>query len=154
MKLSTLLNDIAESIATDAAIEAFCQANFNKSISVYVHIDPKNPPSINLAPWVGLTIQGYRRVTDMNLLTMDFDIESAVFCSESKKTTVGNIVTMNGFNVLEDLSDLVFAVVEGCISTSLTQLNITFSDEQQTALMISDFPGWIASRIWTASKHI
>ena len=154
MKLSTLLNDIAVAIASDAAIEAFCQAKFGKSISIYIHIDPKNPPSISLAPWVGLTIQGYRRTTDSNLLTMDFDLESAVFCDSNARTTTGNIVTMDGFGVLEDLSDLVFSVIEDCISTSATQLNITFSDEQQTALMIADFPGWIASRIWTASKHI
>lgn len=154
MKLSTILLDIATAIANDAAIESYCQMNYGKSISVFVHIDPKNPPSISNAPWVGLTIQGYRRPIDTNVVLAEFDLECAVFCSNATQTTSGKITTLAGFSALEDLSDLVFTVIETVISTSATQTNLSYRDEQQTSLMISDFPGWISSRIWTASKHI
>jgi hypothetical protein len=156
MKLSTMLDTVAKAIANNAGIEAYCQANFKRSISVYVHIDPKNPPSISKAPWVGLTVQAYRRPIANNANTLEFDLESAVFCSNANATESkeGNVTTLDGFEKLEDFSDLVFSVIESQVSTSPEQLNLTYNDEQQTSLMISDFPGWISSRVWTVSKPI
>ncbi len=158
MKLSALLTTIATAIANNAALETYCQGKFGKSISVYIHIDPKNPPSVDKAPWVGLTIQGYRRPVEQNIQVVNFDVESAVFCFEPNTTTpvdiVGKVTTLKGFATLEDLSDLVFSAIEVAVSTSATQLNMTYNDEQQTNLVISDFPGWVASRIWQISKHV
>lgn len=159
MKLSQELTRIATAVANDAALESYCQAMWGKSISVYVHIDPKNPPSVNNAPWVGLTIQGYRRPAEYNVQVVSFDLESAVFCFEPKavpapEKTVGTVKILQGFETLEDLSDLVFTAIETAVSTSGVQLNTTYNDEQQTNLVISDFPGWIASRIWQISKHV
>jgi hypothetical protein len=154
MKLSQVLSDIAIAIQNDAAIEAFCQAQYTKSISVYVHIDPKNPPSISKAPWVGLTIQGYRRPLENNARLVEFDIESALYCAGAGETTVSKVTTLDGFSVIEDLSDLVFSCIENAIDTSPTQLQTTTVNEQQTSISISDFPGWIASRVFTAGKHV
>lgn len=159
MKLSTELKSIAIEIANDAAIESYCQDMFGKSMSVYVHVDPKNPPSIDKAPWVGITIQAYRRPSEQNLRVVSFDLESAVFCFEPKATpspesTYGEIVTLKGFETLEDLSDLVFNAIERAVSTSSTQLSMTYNEEQQTAMIISEFPGWMASRVWTISTHV
>lgn len=154
MKLSIILNDIATNIATDAAIETYCQSHYNKSISVYVHVDSKNPPKASKAPWVGLTIQGYSRPVNNNVVLVEFNVESAVYCVAEGETTVGKVTTLDGFSVIEDLSDLVFANIEKSISTSTTQLNLTYVNEQQTTLTISDFPGWIASKVFTAAKHV
>lgn len=154
MKLSKVLSDVAIAIQNDAAIEAYCQSKFGKSISVYVHIDAKNPPSISHAPWVGLTIQGYRRPTENNALLVEFDLESAVYCSDQGETTVGKVTTLDGFDTIEDLSDLVFYRVEQEVSTSATQLDLTYVNEQQTGLQISDFPGWISSRVFTVGKNV
>jgi len=154
MKLSVVLNDIATALANDVAIEAFCQAKYGKSISIYVHIDAKNPPKVSKAPWVGLTIQGYRRPVENNVVLVQFDVESALYCTEDKETTVGKITTLNGFETTEDLSDLVFNNIETSITTSATQLNLTYVNEQQTSITISDFPGWIASKVFTAAKHV
>lgn len=159
MKLSALLSTIATAVANDTALEAHCQAVFGKSISVYVHIDPKNPPSIDKAPWVGLAIQGYRRPAEFNVKIINFDLESAIFCFEPKAvpapdTTVGEVTILKGFETLEDLSDLVFTAIESAVSTSTLQLSMTYNDEQQTNLVIADFPGWVASRIWQISKHV
>jgi hypothetical protein len=159
MKLSEILATTATAIANDPALELYCQGMWNKSISVYVHIDPKNPPSTDKAPWVGLTVQGYRRPSEYNTRVISFDLESAVFCFEPKavpapETTVGDVTILKGFETLEDLSDLVFNAIEQAVVTSPLQLQTTYNDEQQTNLVISDFPGWIASRIWTISKHV
>lgn len=159
MKLSCLLESIAISVANNAALETFCQSNWGKSVAVYVHIDPKNPPSIAMAPWVGLTVQGYRRPSEQNFKVLSFDLESAVFCFEpnfapSPVTTAGSVTILKGFETLEDMSDLVFTAIEDAVSTDANQLDMTMNDEQQTNLVIADFPGWVSSRVWTISKHV
>jgi len=154
MKLSKVLNDIATAIATDAAIETFCQTNFGKSVSVYIHIDKKNPPSVSKSPWVGLAIQGYRNPTQTNGKTMEFDLESYICCNEDGETVVGKITTLDGFSVIEDFSDLVLNSIETILQTSATQLDLTINSEGQTSLIITDFPGWMAARVFTASKRI
>jgi hypothetical protein len=153
MKISEILQNIALKIATDADIETFCMTNFAKSVSVYVHVDPKNPPGIAKAPWVGLTVQGYSRPTEQNGNIVSFDIESGVYCEKSTEVTKGQITTLAGFEVLENLSDLVFAAIDCAVSTSATQSDTTYSSEQGTSLIIAEFPGWIAGRTWTISKH-
>lgn len=159
MKLSALLKDVAVAIANNAAIESYCQAMFGKSISVYVHIDAKSPPSVSKAPWAGITIQTYSRPAENNTHVVTFQMESAVYCSEPQavpaaEETFGEVVILKGFETIEDLSDLVFAAIETAVSTSATQLSTTYNDEQQTSLTISEFPGWIASRVWTISTHV
>lgn len=154
MKISTLLDAIATAVANDAAIEAFCQTNFNKSVNVYVHIDPKNPPRTSEAPWVGLTTQGYNRPTENNVVSLEFDLESAAYCAKNGATVSGKITTLKGFETLEDFSDLVFAAIETAVSTSDTQLEMTYRDEQGTGLGITELSDWIASRTWTISKRI
>jgi len=152
--LSTLLASVATAIANSATIETFCQANFSKSISVYVHLDPKNPPSISKAPWVGLTIQGYSRPAENAGRIVTFDLETAVYCEKSTETTSGKITTLGGFATLESLSDLVFGVIETAVTHASTQLEMDYVSEQGTSLTTAEFPGWIAARTWTIGKHI
>jgi hypothetical protein len=154
MKIAALLATIASAVSTNAALETYCQTNFGKSISIYVHVDPKNPPGIAKAPWVGLTVQGYSRPTENNANIVSFDLESAVYAEKSTEVTSGKITTLSGFATIEDLSDLVFAAIETAVSTSSTQTDMTYSNEQGTSLVIADFPGWIAARTWTISKHV
>ena len=154
MKLSKVLSDVAIAIASDAAIETYCQTNFTKSVSVVVHIDQKNPPSISKCPWVGLTVQGYRIPSENNNKVMQFDVEGYVCCDDSGETTVGKVTTLDGFDTIEDLSDLVFDCIEKVLQTSAAQLDITIMDEGQTSLVISDFPSWLAQKTFTASKHV
>ena len=85
---------------------------------------------------------------------VQFDVESALYCTENGETTTGKVTTLDGFSVLEDLSDLVFNSIETSISTSASQLNLTYMNEQNTSLTISDFPGWIASKVFTVAKHV
>ncbi len=151
--LSTLLASIASAIANSATLEAYCQTNFGKSVSVYVHVDPKNPPSISKAPWVGLTVQGYSRPTENKALTVSFDLETAVYCEKSGETTSGKITTLDGFAALEGFSDLVFGLIETVVTHSATQLSMDYISEQGTSLSIAEFPGWIAARTWTIGKH-
>lgn len=159
MKLSCLLETIAIAVANDADLEVYCQTKFGKSVSVHVHIDPKNAPGIAAAPWVGLTVQSYRRPTENNCNIVSFDLESATFCFEpnfapSPVTVNGSVTILKGFEVLEEMSDLVFAAIEKAVSTSADQLEMTYNDEQSTSLTIADFPGWVSSRAWTVSKHV
>lgn len=154
MKIAALLATIATAVSSNAALETYCQANFGKSISIYVHVDPKNPPGIAKAPWVGLTVQGYSRPTENGANVVSFDLETAVYAEKSTEVTSGKITTLSGFAQIEDLSDLVFAAIETAVSTSSTQTDMTYSNEQGTSLVISEFPGWIAARTWTISKHV
>ena len=153
MRLSDVLKDVAIAISSDASVEAFCQAAYGKSISIYVHIDAKNPPKVSKAPWVGLTVQGYNVPSENNGKIVTFDLESALYCTENGETTEGKITTLDGFENLEDLSDLVFLAIETAISTSRLQLELTYMNEQQTSLSVSDFPGWIASKVFTVAKR-
>lgn len=154
MKLSALLASVAVAISGDAAIEAYCQTNFGKSISIYVNIDPKNPPSISKAPWVGLTVQGYNRPTEYNTKLVTFTLESAVFLNDATETTSGKITTLRGFASIEDLSDLVFAAIELAITTSATQTNMSYESEDTTTLTVAEFPGFMATRNFTIGKHV
>ena len=151
--LSTLLASIASAIAKNAALETYCQTNFGKSISVHVHIDPKNPPSIAKAPWVGLTIQGYSRPTENRALIVNFDLETAVYCEKSTETTSGKITTLDGFSKIEGLSDLVFSIIEAAVTHASAQLSMDYISEQGKSIGIAEFPGWIAARTWTIGKH-
>lgn len=158
-KLSQILKKVALEVANCGLIEDHCQSVYNKSMSIYIHIDPKNPPSITHAPWLGLTIQSYSTPTETNGSVITFDMESAVFVmdadAETEATTQdGSITTLKGFEKLEDLSDLVFDAIDRAVTTSQTQLVTTHNNEQPTNLTITDFPGWVASRVWSISKRI
>jgi hypothetical protein len=154
LKLSTLLSTIATAVANNAALETYCQTKWGKSVSIFVHINPKSPPSISNAPAVGLTVQGYSRPTENNNVMVEFELETAAYISDATAATSGKITTLGGFAVLEDFSDLVFAAIEAAAVTSSTQLNTTYKTEQGTTMTISEYPGWVASRTWTISKHV
>jgi len=146
--LSTLLANIAAAIAADATLETFCQTNFSKSISVYVHLDPKNPPSISKAPWVGLTVQSYERPAEDKAAFMNFNLETAVYCEKSGEVTSGKITTLTGFSTVEALSNLVFSIIETAVTQSGTQTTMDYLSEQETSIGIAEFPGWISARTW------
>lgn len=146
--LSALLAGIASAIATNSALETFCQTNFNKSINVYVHVDPNNPPSISKAPWVGLTVQGYERPAEDKAAFMNFSLETAVYCEKSGETTSGKITTLDGFSTIEALSNMVFAIIESAVTQSATVSTMDYLSEQETSIGIAVFPGWIAARTW------
>jgi len=151
--IATLLNSIATAIANDSALDAYCKAQFGgKSVSVYVHIDPKNPPSAAKAPWVGLAVQSYTRPGENNGKVTTFDLESAVYCEKSSETTSGKVTTLDGFALVETLSDMVFAIIETAVAQSDTQTTMDYLNEQSTSIGIAEYPGWIAARNWQVVK--
>lgn len=156
MKLSALLADIATALANDTALEAYCQTNFTKSPSIFVHLDPKNPPSISKAPYIGLTIQQYSRPVEANARVIDFTLEAGCYI-DNKKEKLSNsnkVSTLEGFAMIEDFSDLVFAAIEKAVTTSSLQLNMSYRSEDTTLLAVGEFPGWVASRNFIISKNV
>lgn len=156
MKLSEVLNEIATAVATDPDVEQYCRQRYNKSISVYVHIDSKNAPSVTRAPWLGLSIQGYNRPIEQNINIVTFELETALVIVDEnfEVSNEDKIITLNGFASAEELSDIVFAAIEKAVSVSPEQLQMTYTNEQGTNINIMDYPSWIAARVWTISKHV
>ena len=151
--LSALLSTIATAIANNSALDTYCKAQFGgKSISVYVHIDPKNPPSISKAPWVGLTVQSYSRPGEHNGDVTTFDLESAVYCEKSSETTSEKVTSLDGFAIIETLSNMVFAIIETAVTQSDIQTTMDYLNEQSTSIGIAEYPGWLAARNWQVVK--
>ena len=154
ISISTTLKLIANEIANDAALEAWCQAAYTKSPSIYVYIDPKNPPKINKAPWVGLSITNIVQPTAQNGHVLTFTLETACFISSSGETTVGKVTTLDGFAALENFSDLVYTAIEAATQTTATQSDLTIMEVDATEYGIADFPGFIATRSYILGKKL
>jgi len=154
IKLSVLLNEIAEKIENNAELETFCQTNFSKSFKVYAYIDPDNPPKISNAPFIGLAIFGYEKPTNDNGRLLNFSLQVACFIEDSGETTSGKVTTLGGFAKLESFSDLVFDTIDAEITTSEQQQDMSVLSESNTSYGIADFPGFVASRSYTIGKRI
>jgi len=140
---------IAKAIASDPAIEAVCQAAYGKSITVSIDIDLKALPSANeVCPWAGISVPAYERPSKDNGHTTQFTLDSAVYIQDARieqDIEHEQIMILRGSEGIEILSDLVYSVIEKCISTSPTQQQMTYLNESDTRLGVTDDPELFAS---------
>lgn len=143
---------IAREIAADPAIEALCQSIWGKSLSVFIGVDEKNLPEADaFCPWAGIAVSGYERPTTSEK-TSNFTLESAVYIQDdtvSQDTVAPQITIIKGYSTIEQLSDLVFSAIERAVSTSPTQLQMTYVSESGTRFGLTDSPEFVALRTWT-----
>lgn len=149
--LKSVKRRIAVEIINDAAIEAYCQANYGKSITVAIGVDLKRLPlSSSACPWAGIAVSGYSRPIDGSGM-QKFFLASAVYIQNGNiepDSEYPSIMVAAGDGEIEELSDLVFAAIERAVSTSPTQTETTYLNEEQTDLGIIDLPEFAATRNW------
>jgi hypothetical protein len=61
MMLSALKEHLRQRLATDAAIDAFCQTQFGRALTVVKRFDVHNPPGKDACPWAHLEFLGDRK---------------------------------------------------------------------------------------------
>ena len=66
MKTSELKAQLRARLAADAALEAFCRAHFDKSLTVFRTLDSNRPPEASDCPWAHLEFLGCFRSNTSN----------------------------------------------------------------------------------------
>jgi len=149
--LNTIQRNIAVEIVTDAAIEAHCRAEYNKSITVAIGLDLKALPKAELVcPWAGVSIYEYQRAN--NGKTSTFQLDSAIYIQNDKieaDPQHPSILIAKGNSAIEILSDLVYAAIQRVVSTSSTQTTMTYQSEGPTKTGMIDLPEFASFRTWT-----
>ena len=106
----TILREIASGIATNAAINAWCQEHYEADVNVQIGIDQKRPPSPQDVPFVCISSS---ESTEKGLLSkgaLFFDVLWGV--EDEGKTVTGNLTEYDGARLCDELGSLVVYAIE------------------------------------------
>ena len=110
MVIYSILREIASGIATNAAINAWCQAQYGSDVHVQIGIDQKRPPSPQDVPFVAISSS---ESTEKGLLAkggLFFDVLWGV--ESDSKTVTGNLAEYDGARLCDELGSLIAASIE------------------------------------------
>ena len=102
---SDMLILVRNTIAADAALNAWCQANYTKNTSVYLGFDDDDPPKASDYPVVGIISSTRVRGADKHKDVWDVEISSLL--ENDGKQSISNGITYTGFLHAESMRDLV-----------------------------------------------
>lgn len=112
----SILQGFRDVLKDDAAIEAWCQAEFTSSLTVFVGMDTANPPTRDDLPLaiVGTelsSIRGQEAGTYTHIIGVDFGIlwEDAT----SQPAASDNATEFEGLYKLSELGELIWTALEG-----------------------------------------
>jgi len=103
--VSGLLKSIAEAVAGDESVTAWCADRYGKSQTVYVYVDEENPPSESDYPVVAVISADAERGDAKAETVYEIDVGCGVISEEKEESALpggGRIVEYKGFTEAEE----------------------------------------------------
>ena len=135
MVIYGVIKVLAQGVAENAALRAWCQEHYGKDPVVFVGIDQKRPPSPSDVPFVAFSSS---ESTEKGLLSQGallFDVIWGV--ANEEKTVTGNLVEYDGARECDEMGSLVAAALER-VEPSFTVASGTYDIDLSTPW----FPLW------------
>jgi len=117
MDINTLIDSLSKAVATDSALESFCDTKYGSSIKVFLNFDARKPPEAADCPCVCIYPSQkeygngpYRDTVEIVCLIND----------DSTETISGyeNIIAYAGVTNVEEMRKLVLAAAAGVIEAT------------------------------------
>lgn len=132
--MSTNLKDalavMKTAVSTSAVISAFCTANFKKQPTIFVGINPLNPPQLEqYCPVIAIWVGGRSRVANQAYRIHAVNIGTGIM--DNTQTVTGNVHEFRGVTTLDNFANLVEEVVVKALNASgyATTQEPAFEDE-------------------------
>lgn len=115
-KSLTILNGYRDALKADAALEAWCQANFNAALTVYKGVDVRQEPGVKEAPFVylvpGPSTEGLEAINHLYSMIVAWGI-----VHEDDIVTPGKPVEeIAGIDLADAMGDLILEAIKGASS--------------------------------------
>ncbi len=127
-----ILNKIAEILAADAGIEAWCQEKYGKSPTIWLGVDEEHPPGADDMPSI-VIYTATRDEIEANVKTVQWSVHIGCVVSNSEIVANGKTRTFTGMLQSEELR----AYVETAI---LKSLRIGKVDANAESVNINAYP--------------
>lgn len=103
-QLADIYDIVVDLLADDAAITAYCQAQYATDHKVYLGVNVQNPPDQSDCPFI--VIYGIYRDRNAQPGFYQFTLDFAVYIAQAAEDTVDNKVTLRGIKEVEALRQL------------------------------------------------
>lgn len=154
MDINTLMTDLAEAVATDSDVESWCQAQYEKSIKVFMNFDVRNPPQAADCPCVCL----YPAEKQYGGSTYADAVGNVVMVYDEGEEThadIDNILQFSGPKNIEHLRKLVLraqaGVIEATNNSRIDAISVDYDTISQFPFMLADQTLQIATP-WTTGS--
>lgn len=107
--INSIVSKWRDAIKNNAAIEAYCQAKYGKSLKIYVSIDKKEPPRDVDCPYVILFPGEKNEGLDQPEYSYAVTIGWAIY--NKTKTTVDNVVEYVGASEVDELGQMIYGAI-------------------------------------------
>ena len=114
-----LSRQLITAIGTNAAVQDFCLANFNKPVSFFLGVDESNPPAAENAPFVLIAQQSV--TTEGNTAAARSVLIGCVITDSKKEKDDYIEEAYKGFNTIEHFESLVYTAVEEFADPSINE---------------------------------
>ena len=134
MDMLTLYNAIRNGIADDAAIKAWCQANYSQNHKVYAGMDDREPPDGADCPYVYIYMESKQVGYQLEKKGHAIGIITEIYKEGTTAVTgKSNITAQTGVIHNEEFRKLIETSVIGVLSIELSedaieQIDITYED--------------------------
>jgi hypothetical protein len=130
------VNDILELFATklaaSTALDAWCQTNFGKDLTIFLGVDVREPPGKAFAPFVVLQPGPAQEGDEVSMFSYQVTVD---WCIVQEETTVtGNVRRIKGLELCDDMGRLILDELRPA------SVNVTLSTWNYTVEQVEFFP--------------
>jgi hypothetical protein len=121
--MNNLISVLGEAIAADTGISAWCDTNYDTTLTVYENCDSREDPPADVCPFV--IVWPLEKHAGMALKDKQHGVGvSVVVYDENKATSDNGVVRFTGGRNVEALRQLVLAVVKDKAPSGLHLMNV------------------------------
>ncbi len=137
MNINTLTAALKTGIADSSAITAWCNANYNQDISIYINLDLTDPPQESDCPYVVVYPVGKQVGESLTPKRHSYEVVCCLY--DENSTTTGNVVEFTGVANIEALRKLIeTALVGASMATArIAELSIEYEFVENFPFMMA-----------------
>lgn len=137
MSLKTVLDSLVTALSTDAAIAAWCNAHFGRSVKVFRGMDPADPPRDADCPMIAVSTRERGRDDHGQYYLHGLVVSCGIVSAEVAINS--NIVTYGGMDLINEFA----ALVEMAATKNLLDQSVPVTQPAEIIDQVA-LPWWVA----------
>jgi len=113
VNINTVTDAIAQAIAVDATLSAWCVSTYGRVATVYINFDRRDAPGEENCPFVSLRPTSYTSGRGVDSEACGIEIVSCVYDDEARTWVADNVSQGQGVYNLEQMNQYVISAVGG-----------------------------------------
>jgi hypothetical protein len=128
LRISAIITRLKEVFLASPALEAWCQANYSKSLAIQIGADDRDHPGEAQCPFVAITSPASSDGAALDNFTNTFKLFFGIY--DERKTVTGQVTEYQGLTAAAELANLLGdALIESFSDESpITEIEVEIDD--------------------------